>query len=48
MLQNASFILSVTIRLLFQLLSDTGYISEQDVETLKQWRIDPSAWGLNR
>ncbi len=26
----------------------SGYITEQDVETLKQWRIDPSAWGLNR
>lgn len=26
----------------------SGYVSEQDVETLKQWRMDPSAWGLNR
>ena len=23
----------------------TGYISEADVETLKQWRINPSVWG---
>jgi orotate phosphoribosyltransferase len=26
----------------------SGYVSEQDVATLKQWRMDPSAWGLNR
>jgi orotate phosphoribosyltransferase len=26
----------------------SGYVSEQDVETLKQWRMDPSSWGLNR
>ncbi len=26
----------------------SGYIKEKDVETLKQWRTDPSAWGLNR
>jgi len=26
----------------------SGHISEQDVETLKQWRMDPSVWGLNR
>ena len=25
----------------------SGYINEQDIETLKQWRMDPSAWGLN-
>ena len=23
----------------------TGYITENDVETLKKWRIDPSKWG---
>lgn len=26
----------------------SGYINEQEIETLKQWRMDPSAWGLNR
>jgi len=26
----------------------SGYVSEQDVETLKKWRLDPSSWGLNR
>ncbi len=26
----------------------SGYVSEQDVEALKQWRTDPSAWGINR
>ena len=24
---------------------NTGYISESDVETLKQWRVNPSVWG---
>ncbi len=24
---------------------NTGYITENDVETLKKWRIDPSKWG---
>jgi orotate phosphoribosyltransferase len=28
--------------------SETGYIDKQDVETLKQWRMDPSNWGVNR
>ena len=23
----------------------TGYIGDAEVETLKKWRIDPSAWG---
>jgi orotate phosphoribosyltransferase len=27
---------------------ETGYITEKDVETLKQWRKDPSNWGINR
>jgi orotate phosphoribosyltransferase len=27
---------------------ETGYINKQDVETLKQWRMDPANWGLNR
>jgi orotate phosphoribosyltransferase len=27
---------------------ETGYINKQDVETLKQWRIDPANWGVNR
>jgi orotate phosphoribosyltransferase len=26
----------------------SGYINSQDIETLKQWRMDPSSWGLNR
>ena len=25
----------------------TGYISENDIETLKRWRLDPAAWGAN-
>jgi orotate phosphoribosyltransferase len=25
----------------------SGYISEQDFETLNRWRTDPSKWGLN-
>jgi orotate phosphoribosyltransferase len=24
----------------------TGYISQKEVETLKKWRVDPSAWGI--
>jgi orotate phosphoribosyltransferase len=27
---------------------ETGYITEKDVETLKQWRKDPANWGINR
>jgi orotate phosphoribosyltransferase len=27
---------------------ESGYINSQDVETLKQWRTDPSGWGVNR
>jgi orotate phosphoribosyltransferase len=26
---------------------NTGYITENDVETLKKWRIDPANWGIN-
>ncbi|MFZ2338986.1 MAG: orotate phosphoribosyltransferase [Bacteroidales bacterium] len=25
---------------------DTGYITNDDVETLKRWRLDPSGWGI--
>ena len=25
----------------------TGYISKEEVETLKKWREDPSVWGNN-
>ena len=25
---------------------ETGYITEKDVETLKQWRMDPGNWGI--
>lgn len=24
----------------------TGYITREDVETLKKWRVDPSVWGI--
>jgi orotate phosphoribosyltransferase len=24
-----------------------NYIGENDVETLKKWRVDPSVWGIN-
>jgi orotate phosphoribosyltransferase len=24
----------------------TGYVTENDVETLKKWRIDPASWGI--
>jgi orotate phosphoribosyltransferase len=27
---------------------ESGYISKNDVETLKQWRMDPSSWGINK
>jgi orotate phosphoribosyltransferase len=27
---------------------ESGYINRQDIETLKQWRMDPSSWGLNQ
>jgi orotate phosphoribosyltransferase len=26
----------------------SGYISSSEVETLKEWRVDPSAWGVKR
>jgi orotate phosphoribosyltransferase len=25
---------------------ESGYIGEKEVETLKQWRVDPSSWGI--
>jgi orotate phosphoribosyltransferase len=25
----------------------TGYITENDIETLKKWRVDPASWGIN-
>ena len=25
---------------------DTGYITNDDVETLKRWRLDPAGWGI--
>jgi len=28
--------------------AESGYIDKNDIETLKQWRMDPSSWGLNR
>jgi len=39
-LSNYTALLSVAV--------GSGYVSEQDVETLKKWRLDPSSWGLNR
>ena len=26
----------------------TGYIRKEDLETLRTWREDPSAWGRNK
>ena len=26
----------------------TGYIGNEEVETLKQWRLDPGNWGVNK
>jgi len=26
----------------------TGYITKEDIETLKKWRVDPSVWGIAR
>jgi hypothetical protein len=26
----------------------TGYIGQEEVETLKKWRLDPSIWGINK
>ena len=28
--------------------AESGYVSQQDVETLRQWRMDPASWGINR
>jgi orotate phosphoribosyltransferase len=25
---------------------ETGYITNDDVETLKRWRLDPAGWGI--
>ncbi len=25
---------------------DTGYITDDDVETLKKWRLNPAGWGI--
>jgi len=27
---------------------ETGYITENDVENLKKWRMDPGNWGISR
>jgi orotate phosphoribosyltransferase len=34
-------------RILISAALEAGYISEKDVETLKQWRTSPSTWGQN-
>ena len=26
----------------------TGYITEEDLETLKEWRKDPASWNVNK
>jgi len=31
---------------LIETAAGTGYITEKDIETLKEWRIDPSVWGV--
>ena len=31
---------------LIETAASTGYITEKDIETLKEWRIDPSVWGV--
>jgi orotate phosphoribosyltransferase len=33
---------------LIEAAAESGYISEQDVETLRVWRTDPASWGINR
>ncbi len=30
---------------LVEAAAETGYISSSDIETLKEWRVDPSVWG---
>lgn len=25
---------------------ETGYITEEEIDTLKEWRVDPSSWGV--
>ena len=33
---------------LVDMAATTGYISQGDVETLKEWRTDPAGWGTGR
>jgi len=33
---------------LIQTAVETGYINDKDIETLRQWRMDPANWGINR
>jgi orotate phosphoribosyltransferase len=33
---------------LVDMAAESGYISQGDVETLKEWRKDPAAWGTDR
>ena len=33
---------------LIQTAAETGYINDKDIETLRQWRMDPANWGINR
>jgi len=38
-LSNYSVLISTAV--------DTGYITNDDIETLKRWRLDPAGWGIN-
>ena len=33
---------------LVEAAAESGYITAQDVETLRVWRTDPANWGINR
>jgi orotate phosphoribosyltransferase len=31
---------------LVELALESGYVTEEDLVTLRQWRVDPSKWGV--
>ncbi len=33
---------------LIETAASTGYITEENIETLKKWRVDPSIWGVRK
>lgn len=33
---------------LIEAAAESGYITQQDIETLRVWRTDPAGWGINR